>query len=251
MPIINAWNLAKKHSSNRNLFINIILGIVYNKEKQPYASQASIKKHLMMAVEQLHHQTVEKRLAGILELEKLAISHCQYTWEIIEILTAFVREHAPHKMYEEGKASPGCKNNSDIQAALDVISKINNKKYSESEQIDLSYTDLRNINLSEANLAGANLYQVNLSGANLAGANLTGTILSATNLTEANLAGANLSGAIISAANLSKANLAKANLSRANLYLANLYEANLQDAIFDKANLREAKFSGQKMMNAE
>ncbi|MCC5634822.1 pentapeptide repeat-containing protein [Nostoc sp. CHAB 5844] len=224
---------------------NLILWIVDSQEKQHYVSQTSIKKRLMMAVTQLHHQTVDRRLKAILELEKLATSHCQYNWEIIEILTAFVRKTAPHKTYEECKAISVFMINPEIQASLRVISRSGPQKSSEFAQIDLSYTDLRGTNLSEANFAGANLYQANLSGVNLAGANLTGAILSAANLSETNLAGANLSDAIISAANLSKANLVKANLSRANFYLANLEQANLQDAMLDGANLREAKFSRQ------
>lgn len=246
--LINACNPAKKPSINNNVFYKIILRVVYSQENKLHLAQLGIKSYLMIAVEALHHPKLDKRLEGILELEKLAKAYPQYNWEIMEILTEFVRKHAPH-ITQENISS--IKINADIQASLSVISRRDTEKYLESEPIDLSYTDLRGTNLSEANLAGANLYQVNLSGVNLAGANLSGTILSAANLSEANLAGANLSGAILSAANLSKTNLTKANLSRANLYLANLYQTNLQDAILDKANLRETKFSGQNTIDAE
>lgn len=251
MNIINAFNTAEKHSSKKNLLLNIILGVVFRQQKQHDISSARMKERLMMAVEKLHHQTVDQRLEGVLELEKLANLSCKYNWEIIEILTAFVRKNAPLKMHEPAEAIPVFKIYPDIQAALSVISTKDRQHYSESEQIDLSYTDLSGANLNEANLAGANLYHANLSGVNLAGANLTGAILSAANLSRANLAGANLANAIISAANLSQANLAKANLLRANFYLANLYQANLQNAILDGANLREAKLSGQETINAE
>ncbi|MBE9208854.1 pentapeptide repeat-containing protein [Nostoc sp. LEGE 06077] len=234
--ISNIGQPEKNYSINKNLFIDIILGIVCGQDKQHLISQSNIKKRLKIAVESLHHQTIDTRLQGILELERLALAHCQHNWEIIEILTAFVRQNSPHK--ENKEIHP------DIQASLNVITRRDIQKPLESAQIDLSYTDLRGANLSGANLAGANLYQVNLSGVNLAGANLRGAILSAANLSEANLVGANLAEAIISAANLSQANLAKANLFKANFYLANLSQTNLQDAILDGANLREAKFSG-------
>ncbi|BBD57629.1 pentapeptide repeat-containing protein [Nostoc sp. HK-01] len=234
--INNFGHPVKNYLINKNLFLDIILAIVYGQDKQHLVSQGSIKKFLRVAVEKLHHPTVDIRLQGILELERLATYNYQHHGEIIEILATFVRESSPHKAHEE--IHP------DIQAALNVIIRRDTQKSLESAQIDLSYTDLRGANLSGANLAGANLYQVNLSGANLAGANLSGAILSAANLSEANLVGINLSEAIISAANLSQANLAKANLVRANFYLANLFQTNLQDAILDGASFREAKFSG-------
>ncbi|MBE9006446.1 pentapeptide repeat-containing protein [Fortiea sp. LEGE XX443] len=239
--ILNACNPVITHSINSNVILYVIHEIVYSQEK----------KHLMMAVQQLHSPTIDTRLEGIIKLENLGKTHPKYTWEIIEILTTFVRINSPCKTYEEVKDIVSLKIHPDIQASLSVISRSDSQQYVEYKQIDLSHTDLRKTNLCEANLAGANLYQVNLSGANLSGANLSGAILSAANLSEANLASANLSGAILSAANLSEANLSKANLMKANLYLANLSQANLQDAIFDGANLREVKFSGQETTDVE
>ncbi|AFY42739.1 pentapeptide repeat-containing protein [Nostoc sp. PCC 7107] len=234
--INNFRHQEKKYSINKNLFLYIILGIVYGQDKQHHISPGSVKKCLSVAREKLHHEIGDIRLQGILELERLATYHRPHHGEIIELLAAFVRKSSSQKTNKE--IYP------DIQAALNVITRIDTHKYLASAQIDLSYTDLRGANLSGANLAGANLYQVNLSGVNLAGANLSGAILSAANLSEANLVGTNLSEAILSAANLSQANLAKANLVKANFYLANLSQTNLQDAILDKANFREAKFSG-------
>ena len=243
--IINACNPAKKHSIKGNLLLTGFSWIMYRQEKKQHIFPPTyLKRRLMMAVEHLHYQTVDQRLEGIIELEKLAKAHPQSNWEIVEILTAFVRKNAPHNTQAEVTAMPSIKIHPDIQASLNFIGRRDTQQYLESEQIDLSYTDLRGINLNQMNLAGANLYQVNLSGANLTGANLAGAILSAANLSGANLTGANLAGAILSAANLSGANLTEANLISANFYLANLSQANLQDVIVDGANFREAKFSG-------
>ncbi|MBU7585644.1 MAG: pentapeptide repeat-containing protein [Nostoc sp. TH1S01] len=242
--ISNFRHPEKNNLINENLFFEIILGIVNRQDKQHHLSQGSIKRRLKVAIEKLNHQTLDTRLQGISELENLAIYYREYNWEIMDILTAFVRKNSVNKAHQEVNSLSSPKIQPDIQASLQVITRTNTQKPINSEQLDLSYTDLRGANLCGANLTGANLYQVNLSGVNLAGANLSGAILSAANLSEANLIGANLSEAIISAANLSQANLAKANLVKANFYLANLSQTNLQDAMLDGANFREAKFSG-------
>jgi uncharacterized protein YjbI with pentapeptide repeats len=240
--LINAYNPAKKQVNQRNIFLNLLLGIGYKAEKR---LNIELQRRLTIAGEYLQHQIIDNRIIGIRSLEQLIQEYPQSQREVREILTAFVRQNAPHKAQVEFKGMLSHTIHSDIQAALSIISKINTYKFLEDAQIDLSYTDLQGANLSAANLAASNLYQVNLSSANLAGANLSGAILSAANLAGANLVGANLSGAILSAANLSEANLSKANLERANLYLANLHQANLQEANLDQTNLREAKFSGQ------
>ncbi|WP_062289150.1 pentapeptide repeat-containing protein [Nostoc piscinale] len=235
---------AKNIAVNKNLFLNIILGIINRQDKQQHTSQKSFKKRLKLAVEKLHHKTLDIRLQGITELGELANYHGQENWEIIELLTAFVRQNSLYTTNPEVKNQLSTKIHPDIQAALQVLTKTDTPKSLASEQLDLSYTDLRGANLSGGNLVGVNLYQANLSGVNLAGANLSGAILCAANLSQANLVGANLKEAIISAANLSGANLAKANLVKVNFYLANLSQTNLQDAILEGANFREAKFSG-------
>ncbi|OCQ91215.1 hypothetical protein BCD64_24710 [Nostoc sp. MBR 210] len=235
---------AKNITVNKNLFIDIILGIIKCQDKQQHTSQKSFRKRLQVAVEKLHHQTLDIRLQGITELEKLANYHGQENWEIMEVITAFVRQNSLYRTNQEVKSQSSSKIHPDIQAALQILTKTDTPKSLASEQLDLSYTDLRGANLSSGNLAGVNLYQANLSGVNMAGANLSGAILCAANLSQANLVGANLAEAIISAANLSGANLAKANLTKANFYLANLSQTNLQDAILEGANFREAKFSG-------
>ncbi|MBD2488289.1 pentapeptide repeat-containing protein [Aulosira sp. FACHB-615] len=235
---------AKNIAVNKNLLIDIFLGIIKRHDKQQHTSQKSCKKSLRVAVEKLHHQILDIRLQGIAELGALANYHKQDNWEIMEFLTAFVRQNSDYKTNQEVKSQSSPKIAPDIQAALQVITTTYTPKSLASEQLDLSYTDLRGANLSGGNLAGVNLYQANLSGVNLAGANLSGAILCAANLSQANLVGANLTEAIISAANLVGANLAQANLVKANFYLANLSETNLQDAILEGANFREAKFSG-------
>ncbi|AFY48461.1 putative low-complexity protein [Nostoc sp. PCC 7524] len=200
------------------------------------------KQQVQLAIEYWHNQQLEKWLETIFYLEKLVQDYPQYQGRIIEFLCDFVRNNAPYISQVASDNRSTLPIRTEIQTVLTIIAKTDRHKDSETEQLNLSHTDMRGANLQGANLELTNLYHVNLAGANLSQANLSGAILSAANLLGANLSGANLSGAILSAANLSKANLAGANLRRANLYLAHLHWAIIDDAIFDDANLREAQF---------
>jgi uncharacterized protein YjbI with pentapeptide repeats len=155
-------------------------------------------------------KNIETSLDIIYNLEQIAKNDPQQYWEIMEMLTIFVRYNAPYTPQDKSKSNFKTKIRTDIQAALTVIARRDVKKDQENQILDLSNTDMRGVNLDGANLAGVNLYQVNLAKANLKNANLSGTILSAANLSEANLSGANLAGAILNAANLSRANLHQA-----------------------------------------
>jgi hypothetical protein len=230
-------------SKNNIQLSKIFLSIPSFQEQVKKNQHHSQKQRLRIASEQLKNNTIEISLAVINDLEQIAQNHPQYHWIIIEILTTFVRENAPYMPQEKVTSNLSTKVPVDIQAALTVIARRDVNKDPESEQLDLSYTDMRGVNLNGANLEQTNFYQANLAGANLREANLAGTILSAANLEGANLYLANLEGAILSAANLERANLSGANLHRASLYLAGLHGAILNDAILDGANLRETKFS--------
>ncbi|MBD2346620.1 pentapeptide repeat-containing protein [Anabaena subtropica] len=215
----------------------------------PRVGRGKIAQRLKIAIEYLHHETIESRLKAVYELEQIAQDYPQHHWLIMEALSNFVRLNAfnisPAQL-NTGSTSPL---HAEIQAALTVIAQRDRKQDPENKQLDLSHVDIRGANLRKANLEQANLYRVNLSGANLAEANLCGTILSAADLSGANLAGANLSGSILSAANLTGVNLTGANLSRASLYLANLQEAILNETIFNEANLRDVKFTTTEISN--
>jgi hypothetical protein len=158
-------------------------------------------------------QRLELRLGGIYALERIARDSEEDHWPIMDVLTAYVRQHTPPRSREAPDP--------DIQAIMTVIRRrIRHFPNGEPEFIDLHETDLQGANLSEANLRGANLYKANLYGADLH---------------EANLSEANLSAAILSGADLHKANLSEANLSEAKLYGANFAEAHLEGANLEEA----------------
>jgi hypothetical protein len=207
--------------------------------KQTYSPKL-VKEQLVIAIQNLGNEDIEISLAAIDTLERISQNYPQYHWEIINNLSVFVRNNTSFLSKVKIESEPLSKISADIQAALSVIGRRDATKDPESQQLDLSYTDIRGVNLYNANLQGVNLYQANLSGANLVDANLQESILGAANLSEANLSGANLSRAILNAANLRAANLTGANLTEANLFLANLCGANLDRANLAGTNLRDA-----------
>jgi hypothetical protein len=119
----------------------------------------------------------------------------------MEVLTAYVRQHAPWRQEEEGeeelqrleedttpeKSEQNSSGESktleapaaDIQAIITVLRRrIRSFGHGEPERLDLRGTNLLEANLLEANLARANLARANLSEANLLGADLSGANLS-------------------------------------------------------------------------
>jgi hypothetical protein len=241
---MNAYHIAKNLLNKHKISLNLYSEMNYIHNKIKNNQNKSAKKNLIIAIKHLHNRHIETSLATIYDLEKIALNHPQFHWEIMKNLTDFVQNYAPYIRQTGNKPHPSPTICTDIQAALTVIARRDVKKDPENEQVDLSHTDITGANLCGANLEKINLYQTNLCGADLRGANLSGAILSSANLTGANLSGANLKEAILSAANLKDANLSRANLHRANLYLAKMHGAILNDAILNQANLRECQFSG-------
>jgi hypothetical protein len=151
------------------------------------------------AIDQLGSDNLDVRLGGIYALERLAIDSEVYQPTVVEVLSAFAREH--------GDASPvggDPRLAADMQSALTVLGRLPRRP-------GVSRGDLSN-----AQLAGVRLDGADLSGARLGDANLSGAWLGDTDLSGAYLGGADLSGArILYGSDLSGAWLGDANLSGA------------------------------------
>ena len=160
--------------------------------------EGQITDRLTRAIDQLGSDELEIRLGGIYALERIARDSEQEHWPIMEVLTAYVRQHTRRRLPNEGDkrdveeepfeetgfASPG----PDIQAIMAVIRRrVRHFDNGEPEFIDLHGTHLEGANLHKAHLYGANLHGANLSTANLSAANLSGANLAGTHLEGANL----------------------------------------------------------------
>ena len=200
--------------------------------------EGQITDRFTRAIDQLgathdDNKNLELRLGGIYALERIARESKEDHWSIMEVLTAYVRQHAPWippdapALSEEEKAkakdatakipSPDL----DIQAIITVIrQRTRSLGHGEPEPLDLNQTNLTRVNLMGANLSGVNLMGANLFGADLREADLRGAWLSADPpdppsepyLWGANLLGTHLEGAHLEGAHLGGVKLAQAQL---------------------------------------
>jgi hypothetical protein len=152
----------------------------------------------------------EIRIGGIYALERIAKESEEDYWPIMEVLTAYVRQHAPLQPEEaqQGEEDQGVEKSEedsggitreseptevpapapDIQAIITVLRRLSSSfRHGEPKPLDLHETNLWGADLSEADLSEANLTGANLTGANLTGADLRRANRSGADLTEAQL----------------------------------------------------------------
>ncbi len=170
--------------------------------------RGQITERFTQAIDQLGSEDLEIRLGGIYSLERTAYEDRDHHWPVMEVLTAYVRQHAPLRLKEDlGEDVPLAKfygPKPDIQAILTVIGR--RSKYHANSEVESGPIDLR-----------------------------------ATNLRGADLRRANLRGAILSASYLSRANLRGTDLREATLYRTLLEGARLEDVRVQGTNLRMAR----------
>ena len=115
----------------------------------------------------------EIRIGGIYALERIARESEEDHWPIMEVLAAYVRQHAPWRP-EESEPPEVPTLDPDIQAIIAVIRRRDRSLgHGEPEPLDLHRTSLRKANLREVNLRQANLTDADLRGADLRGADLS------------------------------------------------------------------------------
>ena len=253
------------------LTVLVFTGLTFTLNRRGQVTDRYIKAIGLLASEKL-----DERIGGIYALEHIMIESERDHETVVQVLAAFVREHAtidtPHPTLwidpppkaRDGQASRKHVPAMDIQTALTVLSRRpTRKKY---QRLDLRRSDLRGVDLFGAQLQGANLLDAQLQGANLGeaqlvvadlsraqlqGASLFGAQLQSTTLTRAQLQGTDLRTAQLQGAYLGKAQLQGAYLSEAQLQGADLSEAQLQEANLSGAQLQGAYLSGAQLQDAD
>jgi uncharacterized protein YjbI with pentapeptide repeats len=250
--------------------------------------QGQITDRFTKAVEQLGSDDIAVRLGGIYALERIAKDSEPDHWQVMEVLTAYVREKRPVNPTEDDRltktdfnyvvreilnrlnattapatatvtmAQPPAEPKTDekkkpelpkdIQAILTVIAR---RLYSDKDEKEGKQIDLRNTDLRGADLAKKGAEEINLKKVNFAGANLSDAKLMSANLQEANLSSAQLQGAGLREAQLQGADLSSAQLQGADLRLAQLQGAYLRLAQLQGAGLREAQLQGADLSSAQ
>jgi hypothetical protein len=204
-----------------------------------------ITEHYTRAVEQLGSDKLELRLGAIYALERIARDSERDHWPIMEILTAYIREHAPRKETEQRSKEEGSstetlptqnhelppKPTTDVQAILTVLGR-RTRTYGkgEEERLNLIHTDLQRANLIGVHLAGVYLVGAHLEQAYLINAHLEGAHLSFAHLEFAHLIRAHLEGTRFDSAHLLGTFLKGAHLKGARLTDANLQWADFRGA---------------------
>ncbi len=206
--------------------------------------QGQVTDRYTKAIEQLGSDKLDVRIGGIYALERIARDSARDHPVVMEVLTAFIREHSrePWPLPGPDGAEPERLTRPDVRAALTVVLRRDRER--DIRRIDLTCADLRRADLRRADLADAELMAADLTGADLTTANLAHANLAHADLTAANLAHADLTDAFLVYANLTCAMLIDAHLTHATLAFADLTRAMLIDADLAGADLSGADLSG-------
>jgi uncharacterized protein YjbI with pentapeptide repeats len=228
------------------------------REELQIAQQGQVTERFTRAIDQLGHPELDVRLGGIYALERIANDSPDDRATIAEVLTAFVRGHAPWPPRLPGQYRSDAPIEQvpelqvrapDVQAALTVIAR-RQAPPQPNAGIDLRATDLRKARLNGANLQGAHLGYANLQEANLHGAKLQRALLHYTQLQGAGLERAQLQGAFLVHAQLEGARLGGAELREARANYANLHGAQLFSVQFQSASLWGANLEDALLLGA-
>jgi hypothetical protein len=177
--------------------------------------EGQITERFTKAIEHLGSSKLEIRLGGIYALERIANDSPKDHWQIIEVLTAYLRENSRWS----GKSAKSLPSDfrTDLQAILTVLGRRARRDSEGDRQLDFSFTDLRSAYLSHGHFERASF----------TGAHLENAYADHVHLESAYFGGASLEGAELEWAHLEGAQFGDANLN-ANLMDAHLEGADLQ-----------------------
>jgi pentapeptide repeat protein len=183
----------------------LLAGVYFTWRQLRIAREGQITERFTRAIDQLGHAHVDVRLGGIYALERIARDSSADRTTIAEVLTAFVRSHAPWPPALDGQCPATVPIDQvaklqarapDVQAALWVLGRGRFAgALGEGHWLDLSETDLRHADLWNARLGDVDLRRAGLQRAYLGQAHLEGAYLVDSHLEGARLFGAHLDGA--------------------------------------------------------
>jgi Pentapeptide repeats (8 copies) len=232
----------------------LLLGLYFTWRRVEISQEQQVTERFTRAIDQLGatdsagERQLETRLGGIYALERIARDSEKDRGPIAEILTAYVRHHAPRKGGEKTPTEqPARKSEAeeaaqdispapDVQAVLTVLVRLSKLELL-TEPIDLSNTDLRH-----ANLSGLRLERAILTDADLRAA-----VLSHTHFESSYFGGALLDDAALVEADLSHTLFDETSLQDTLLYGADLSEAEMltQDQIDKAHGAKRGEFATQ------
>lgn len=157
------------------------------------AQEGQITERYTRAIEQLGNDNIAIRLGGIYALERIARDSDKDHWQVMEVLTAYVRENSPSD-WHLGRVRPLQLIPGDIGAILVVLGRRNTERETPSHRLNLRMTDLRGAELEKADLRRADLRFADLHNVYLKDADLRDVNIFQANLEDAVLDGADFRG---------------------------------------------------------
>jgi uncharacterized protein YjbI with pentapeptide repeats len=245
-----------------------VIGAVYTARTYALNRRGQLTDRFSRAIEQLGNESLDVRLGGIYSLERIARESPEDHGPVIDVLTAYVRDHAAWRrraeLEREGPAPqfqnwmgpppanwPPITPDRDVQAALTVLARRQVVRVGDEAPLELSNVDLRGARLSGARLersrlADSHLEDAFLLGAKLAGARLVRVHSEGANLSNADLRGADLNRACLDGVFAVDADFGSGrstdvwiatSLIRASVRYAHLQGVNLSSATLENADL--------------
>jgi hypothetical protein len=237
------FNLLRRNSEKTEL---------WQRRTHELTEEGQVTDRYTKAIEQLGSDKLDVRIGGIYALERIAYDSARDHPTVMDVLSAFVREHSreqrpprdlPGSREQEHSARP------DVQAAVTVIGRRTAER--DIRRIDLTGADLSDVDLASASLHRAHLSNANLTRAILRHADLDGARLDGADLTGADLTAADLPGAILPGADLTGVTALGAVLYGADLTSADLEGADLADADLSSANLTDTHLTDARLIKTK
>jgi hypothetical protein len=198
----------------------LVAGLYFTARGFRLTREGHITDRYAKAIDLLGSDKLEGRIGGVYALERLAKdSRERDSSTILEVLCAYVREHAPSTAWHPSGVAPvgdaeldrPVRPATDVQAALTALGR--RQRMNGEPPLDLRITDLRGADLVGADLKGALLFFADLrgaylwDGAHLEGASMEGALLDGAKLMNAHLRGADMRKVSLRGADLTGAHL--------------------------------------------
>jgi hypothetical protein len=227
----------------------LLLGAYFTFRQLVIAQQGQITERFSRAIDQLGANATKEQVGGIYALERIMFDSARDHGAIVEVLVAFLQEHAGSpKALEQAAAWEQRRDGSKpprppvaVQTALTVLGRRPSRPEEELGPLRLSDTVLMRAFLRGARLQCARMRHARLQQAHMEKAHLDGARLS-----EAHLERARLREAYLDHADLEAASLEGAHLRDTQMDGANLVGASMADAELDGASLKGAHLAGVK-----
>jgi uncharacterized protein YjbI with pentapeptide repeats len=199
-------------------------------------------------------KNIPSRVGGIYALEAIAREQKDYHWEIVEILTAYIRQNNPATNVNKLQLPKLI--DRDIDAAVKVLRQRDSSAEQPNQVINLqsvflskvSFTGavLNNAKFTDSQFVGVDFSEAHLRDANFENIQSKGLTFNSADLERSFFSNSKLPGAQFQDAHLAKAAFLHADLTGADFSSADLKGAKFQNAVFDA----DTNFQGADLTDA-